>query len=98
MDVKSLRGIAVRADFSNDELELLDGARVGDSSDESYVRTLTLIYSSRLLKDSVDGLRNTTYELSEATARHGRRLAWFTAALFVLAAVQVFLVVRAAAP
>ena len=96
MDVKSLRGIAVRADFSNDELELLDGARVEDRADESYVRTLTLIYTSRLLKDSVDGLRNTTYELSEATARHGRRLTWFTAALFLVAAVQVFLVLRAA--
>jgi len=98
MDVKSLRGIAVRADFSNDELELLDGARVDDRSEESYLRTLTLIYTSRLLKDSVDGLRSTTYELSQATASHGRRLTWFTAALLVLAAVQVFLVFRAAAP
>ena len=97
MDAKSLRGIAVRADFSNDELELLDNAKVEEGSEDSYVRTLTLIYTSRLLKESVDSLRSANYDLAQATARQSRRLAWFTGALLLLGAIQLFLIFRAGA-
>ena len=96
MDTKALKGIAVRADFSNDELDLLERVeQAGDGPD--YLRTLTLIYTSRLLKDAVDSHRGATYDLAQETAKQTRRLTWFTVALVLAAAGLVALAFRVGA-
>jgi len=93
MDTKALKGIAVRADFSSDDLELLE--RVDQDGDgPAYLRTLTLIYTSRLLKDAVDSHRAATFQLAQETARHSSRLIWFSVALVVLAAALAGLALR----
>ncbi len=93
MDTKALKGIAVRADFSSDDLELLDRVE-GEGDAPAYLRTLTLIYTSRLLKDAVDSHRAATFQLAQETAKQSSRLIWSTLALVALAAALAGLALR----
>lgn len=93
MDTKALKGIAVRADFSNDELELLEQVEEGGGAE--FARALTLVYASRLLKDAVDSHRAATYELTQEIRKQRGRLTWFTVALVLVAAALASLAFRA---
>lgn len=95
MDTKALKGIAVRADFSSDELELLDRLEQAGGGQE-YARALTLVYASRLLKDAVDGHRAATYELTQEIGKQRSRLTWFTVALVLVAVALAGLAMRGA--
>lgn len=94
MDTKSLKGIAVRADFSSAELEMLDQVE-REGGGEEFARALTLVYASRLLKDAVDGHRAATYELTQEIRKQRTRLTWFIVALVLVAAALAALAFRA---
>ena len=94
MDTKALKGIAVRADFSSDELELLDQVE-REQGGEEFTRALTLVYASRLLKDAVDSHRAATYELTQEIGKQRNRLTLFTVALILVAVALAGLAFRA---